>query len=208
MAQQEQECVRRDAGSAVSCVFRDSLVEALIAHRSMLIGVARGVVGCRAHAEDVVHDVLIKLIQLPAQGAIARPLAYVTQMVRNASIDNLRRQTLESLYRAADDEGLDVPAPQPTPEAALMTRDALQHTCDALGQLPERTQAAFELVRLREQTLQDAARALQVSQTLVHFMVRNAVQHCADYLDAVDTPGRAEPPSRPRRKSRAAALAG
>ena len=39
---------------------------------------------------------------------------------------------------------------------------------------------AFEFVRLREETLQDTARALNVSQTLVHFMGRDAVKHCTD----------------------------
>ena len=47
-----------------------------------------------------------------------------------------------------------------------------------------RTRSAFERVRLREETLQETARALNVSQTLVHFMVRDAAKHCADCMHA------------------------
>lgn len=162
------------------------LLDVIIEHRPMLIGVARSVVGCASRAEDVVHDVFLKLTELPDHEGIRQPLAYVTRMVRNASIDHFRRQNLESLYHAAEDDGLDVPSPAPTPESALATRDALRHAFDALAQLPARTRTAFEMVRLREQTLQDAARALNVSQTLVHFMVRDAAKHCADCLAARD----------------------
>ncbi|MGG2408651.1 sigma factor-like helix-turn-helix DNA-binding protein, partial [Aeromonas veronii] len=83
-----------------------------------------------------------------------------------------------------EDDGFDVPSPEPTPEAALMTRDTLRRVWAALDDLPARSRAAFEMVRLREETLQTAARALNVSQMLVHFMVRDAERHCAECLDA------------------------
>ncbi|WP_323118185.1 RNA polymerase factor sigma-70 [Burkholderia alba] len=161
-----------------------TLLDVLIANRPMLVNIARGFVGCASRAEDVVHDVFIKLVDFPNQDAVRQPVAYVARMVRNASIDACRRQSLENTYHADEDDGLDVPSPAPSPEAALLTRDALRRVQDALAQLPARSRAAFEMVRLREETLQSAARALNVSQTLVHFMVRDAEQHCADCLDA------------------------
>ncbi|WP_153101831.1 RNA polymerase factor sigma-70 [Paraburkholderia hayleyella] len=168
------------APSAAYAAHHGLLVEALIAQRPMLVNLARSFVTCVSLAEDVVHDVLLKLIGFPNQDAIRQPRAYVTRMVRNASIDVCRRQALESTWRACEEDGLNVPSPEPTPETALVTRDALQHAFDALAQLPERTRAAFELVRFSEETLQETARRLNVSQTLVHFMVRDAARHCAD----------------------------
>ncbi|WP_341316811.1 RNA polymerase factor sigma-70 [Paraburkholderia sp. IMGN_8] len=161
-----------------------TLLEVLIANRPMLVNLARGFVGCPSLAEDVVHDVFIKLVDFPDQDAVRQPVAYVTRMVRNASIDTFRRQSLENTYHADEDDGLDVPSPEPSPEAALLVRDTLRHVYNALDQLPPRSRAAFEMVRLREETLQSTARALDVSQTLVHFMVRDAEKHCADCLDA------------------------
>ncbi|HDR8970514.1 TPA: RNA polymerase factor sigma-70 [Burkholderia vietnamiensis] len=161
-----------------------ALLDVLVAHRAMLVNVARGFVGCASRAEDVVHDVFVKLVEFPNQDAVRQPVAYVTRMVRNASIDALRRQSFESIHHTDEDDGFDVPSPEPTPEAALMTRDALRRVCAALDDLPARSRAAFEMVRLREETLQTAARALNVSQTLVHFMVRDAERHCVECLDA------------------------
>ncbi|CAJ9277904.1 extracytoplasmic-function sigma-70 factor [Burkholderia pseudomallei] len=161
-----------------------ALVDVLVANRPMLVKLARGFVGCASRAEDVVHDVFVKLVDFPNQDAIRQPVAYVTRMVRNASIDACRRQTLENTYHADEDDGLDVPSPELSPEAALVVRDTLRHVYDALAQLPARSRAAFEMVRLREETLQSAARALNVSQTLVHFMVRDAERHCVACVDA------------------------
>jgi RNA polymerase sigma-70 factor (ECF subfamily) len=163
---------------------KGTLLDVLIDNRPMLVNLARGFVGCASLAEDVVHDVFIKLVDFPDQDAVRQPVAYVTRMVRNASIDAFRRQSLENTYHADEDDGLHVPSPEPSPEAALLVRDTLRHVYNALEQLPPRSRAAFEMVRLREETLQSTARALDVSQTLVHFMVRDAEKHCADCLDA------------------------
>jgi len=175
------------------------LLDVLIENRRSLIQLARSFVGCSSRAEDVVHDVFIKLTGFSNQDDVRQPLAYVARMVRNASIDACRRQSLENTWHACEEDGLDVPSPEPTPESALVTRDTLRHAFDALAQLPERTRSAFERVRLREETLQETARALNVSQTLVHFMVRDAAKHCADCMHAgaknvayVKTTGRAK----------------
>jgi len=156
------------------------LLDVLIEHRHRLVTLAASLIGCGSRAEDVVHDLFVKLAAFPNQEAIRQPVAYVTRMVRNAAMDACDRQTLENTWHAGPEDGLDVASSDPGPEAALATRDALRQALDALAQLPERTRAAFELVRLREETLQDTARALNVSPTLVHFMVRDAVKHCAD----------------------------
>jgi RNA polymerase sigma-70 factor (ECF subfamily) len=157
-----------------------ALLDVLIGHRPSLVTLAASFVGCGSRAEDVVHDVFVKLVAFPNQDAIRQPVAYVTRMVRNAAMDACDRETLESAWQADAEDGLDIASSDPGPEAALATRDALRHAFAALAQLPERTRAAFEFVRLREETLQDTARVLNVSQTLVHFMVRDAAKHCAD----------------------------
>jgi RNA polymerase sigma factor (sigma-70 family) len=162
------------------------LQDILIANRLMFVNVARSFVGCVSRAEDVVHDVFVKLVDLPGQDVVRQPIAYVMRMVRNASIDACRRQNLENIYRADEDSGLDMPSSEPSPEAALVVRDTLRHVFDALDRLPARNRAAFEMVRLRDETLQSTARALNVSQTLVHFMVRDVEKHCTDCLAACD----------------------
>jgi RNA polymerase sigma-70 factor (ECF subfamily) len=163
---------------------KGTLLDVLIANRPMLVELAHGIVSCASLAEDVVHDVFIKLVEFRDQDAVRQPVAYVTRMVRNASIDVTRRQSLEDTYLDDADDGLHVPSPEPSPEAALLVRDTLRHVCHALEQLPPANRAAFEMVRVREETLQSTARALDVSQSQVHCLVRDAEKHCAACIDA------------------------
>jgi RNA polymerase sigma-70 factor (ECF subfamily) len=181
VAEPQAGAARRASGRTACVAGCDggALLDALIEHRPMLVTLAASFVGCGSHAEDVVHDVFVRLAAFPNQDAIRQPVAYVTRMVRNAAMDACDRQALENTWHAGEGDGLDLASADPGPEAAFATRDALRHVFDALAQLPERTRTAFELVRLREETLQDTARALNVSQTLVHFMVRDAAKHCA-----------------------------
>lgn len=162
-----------------------TLLDVLIDNRPTLVQLADDLIGCASLAEDVVHDVFIKLVDFRHQDAVRQPVAYVTRMVHNAAIDVCRRQSRESgeeLAHCTDADDLQAPSP----EAALVARDALQHVCNALEQLPPRNRTAFEMVRVREETLENTARALDVSQTQVHFMVRDAQKHCANCLDATN----------------------
>jgi RNA polymerase sigma-70 factor (ECF subfamily) len=162
---------------------KGTLLDVLVANRPMLVELAHGIVGCASLAEDVVHDVFIKLVDFRDQNAVRQPVAYVTRMVRNASIDVTRRQSVEDTYHDDADDALLVPSPAPSPEAALLVRDTLRHVYHALEQLPPRSRAAFEMVRVREETLQSTARALHVSQSQVHCLVRDAEKHCAACID-------------------------
>jgi RNA polymerase sigma-70 factor (ECF subfamily) len=164
---------------------KGTLLDVLIDHRPALVEVAHQLIGCANLAEDVVHDVFIKLVDFRQQDAVRQPVAYVTRMVHNAALDVCRRQSQERGGEhtcCADADDLHAPSL----EAALVARDALKHVCNALEQLPPRSRTAFEMVRVREETLQSTARALNVSQTQVHFMVREAEKYCAECLDASD----------------------
>ncbi|MDY7547440.1 RNA polymerase factor sigma-70 [Glaciimonas sp. CA11.2] len=150
----------------------------LIANRNLLVNIATGITGCRCRAEDVVQDVFIKVSEGVALASVRQPLAYLMRMVRNLAIDHYRRRTFERRHTTNEEEGYDVPSPHAGPEASVILRDMLQHVSDALSTLPKRTRTAFEMVRIGDCTLQETARELKVSQTLVHFMVRDATTHC------------------------------
>ncbi|SDI57291.1 sigma factor [Paraburkholderia phenazinium] len=112
-----------------------ALLDVLIEHRHMLVTLAGSFVGCGSQAEDVVHDVFVKLAAFPNQDAIRQPVAYVTRMVRNASIDACHRQTFESAWHAGEEDCFDMASSEPGPEAALATREALRglRACGAAG---------------------------------------------------------------------------
>ena len=71
-----------------------------------------------------------------------------------------------------------------------MHRDLLQQVSQVLDCFPQRTRKAFEMVRIDEHSLKDAAAELGVSQTLVHFMVREVTEHCQFRVLGMPMPAR------------------
>ena len=157
----------------------------LIENRHLLVNIATGITGCRGRAEDVVQDVFIKVSENVPVEKVRQPLAYLMRMVRNLAIDHYRRRTFERGHYINEEEGYDVPSPNAGPQANVILRDLLQHISDALATLPARTRMAFEMVRIGDCTLKETARMLQVSQTLVYFMVRDATNHCLNCVQGV-----------------------
>ncbi|MDD0843583.1 sigma-70 family RNA polymerase sigma factor [Pseudomonas sp. Gutcm_11s] len=152
-------------------------------HRRVLIDAAQSVLGCRARAEDVVHDAFLKLWESGDRHAIEDPLRYLFRMVRNLSIDRLRRHALEGRY-SADDELLDeLPAPQSGPEQRAIGQLEWQRLQLALGELPERTRTVFTMSQLEGYSQREVASHLSASPTLVHFLLRDALSHCRSRLE-------------------------
>ena len=63
-------------------------------HRQGLFTLALSVTGCRARADDAIHEAFVRLCSgrgLAAGATPADPVAYVYRMVRHAAIDQVRR---------------------------------------------------------------------------------------------------------------------
>ena len=153
-----------------------------VAHRSQLQRAAFKILGNMESAQDVVQDTYLKMIEAAAAFKAKQPLAYLFQMVRNMAIDAHRRAALEARFFVEEEQGMDVPEGAGTPESMAVNRQELRIVADALAALPERTRQVFERHRLGGLTQQEIADELGVSITLVNFMLRDAITHCAAAL--------------------------
>lgn len=153
-----------------------------VAHRPQLQRAAFKVLGNTERAQDVVQDTYLKLSEAGHIFEVRQPLAYLFQIVRNLAIDAHRRAALEARVFAEEEDGMHVPATSGTPESLSVSRQDLRIVADALSALPERTRSAFELHRLGGLTQREIADQLGVSITLVNFMIRDAMTHCANAL--------------------------
>lgn len=151
-------------------------------HRSQLLRAAFKILGNVESAQDVVQDTCLKMIEAGHVFEVKQPLAYLFQMVRNLAIDAHRRSTVEARVFVSEEGGMDVPASSGTPESVTVNREDLRIVAAALAELPERTRRAFELHRLSGLTQREIADELGVSITLVNFMIRDAMNHCAAAL--------------------------
>ena len=158
-----------------------------VEHRPQLLRAAFKILGNVEWAQDVVQDTYVKMLEAANVFEARQPLAYLFQMVRNLSIDAHRRAALEARVFVGEEDGVNVPASSGTPESVTVSRQDLRIVADALAELPERTQRVFSLHRLGGLTQREIAEAVGVSITLVNFMIRDAMNHCAAALRKTET---------------------
>ncbi|SDA21473.1 Sigma-70, region 4 [Methylobacterium sp. UNC378MF] len=153
-------------------------------HRAAYLAQARRILGCPAQAEDVIQDVVLRLIADPPRAETVIQAAYVGRMVRNLALDRARRQGFERRLFT----GLDA-APDPvdpgtgTPEAAAASRESLRQVEAAVAEMPEPVRTAFQLHRVEGVPQIEIAARLGVSRALVCGLVHRGHLHCLAALD-------------------------
>ena len=117
--------------------------------------------------------------------AIAHPLAYLYRIVRNLALDRVR--CAAAMGQPANEALLaGLPAPVASPEQTASDRAQLRLLSEALAELPERTRLAFEMHRLQGRSLQEVADRLGVSVVRAHQLVKDALRHAVQRLEAAD----------------------
>lgn len=156
------------------------LLSELLAHREALVGRAAPIVGCRQRAEDVVHELFLRLASRDDHPPVSRPVAFLQRSVANLARDQARRQGLE-LRHARRESGLD-DVHAPSAEHCSRDHEALTRVQAALAELPQDCRVAFEMHRLGGYTHREIATALGVSPSMVDKHIRRALTHCRDAL--------------------------
>ncbi|MFV3404757.1 sigma-70 family RNA polymerase sigma factor [Pseudomonas sp. NY15463] len=161
----------------------DDKLELYLAHRPALVDYAAPIVGCRARAEDVVQEAWLRLSSQPLDAEIRHPASYLYRIVRNLALDQTRRTATEKAQPGGDEILAELPASTASPEQSVSQQSELGAISRALEELPLRTRTAFEMHRLGGYTLQQVANHLEVSVSLVHQLVHDALRHCLERLE-------------------------
>lgn len=149
-----------------------------------MIDYATGIVGSRAHAEDVVQEAWVRFQVASRERLFDEPLGYLFRIVRNLALDGRRRFALEARLLGAAD-GADIVSPaaaEPTPETVVIDREELRLLQAALAELPRRTRIAVEMHRVGGCTLREIGEFLGISQPLAHKLVTDGIRHCKRQL--------------------------
>lgn len=139
-----------------------------IEHRRSLVDYAAGILGSRAHAEDVVQEAYIRFsaangrVSAEQGQTIVNPLAYLYAIVRNLALTWARRSTFETAVPPGSEEIVSVASDQPSVETVLVDREELRTLAAALAELPERTRIAFNMHRLEGRPLREVADRLDI----------------------------------------------
>ncbi len=132
-----------------------------------------------AEAEDLAHDVFMRLTGIPLD-QLRSADAYVFQVAANLLKDRARRSRVRADYAAAElsaseAEGFATPATDP--ERIEVARRSLTALVDRLRELPERTRDIFILYRIENVSRRDIAQAYHLSLSSVEKEIARATAY-------------------------------
>ena len=153
-----------------------------LAQRIELVNYATTILGDRSRGEDVVQEAFLRLTTTAADRAVEEPIGYLRRIVRNLSLDVIRRISLERKYFNSAVPTETIIEDRPSQEATLAHRQELLIVLKAMDELPERTRIALEMYRFDEKKLKDIAIHLGISIALTHSLIFAGVEHCKKRL--------------------------
>lgn len=129
-------------------------------------------------AEDLLHDLYLRIHSLEQPISVQYPKAYVYRMANNLVIDHQRRASKSPLVIDETIEALD----DRSPEQKLIYQEQLQVVSAALKELPTKTQTIFKMQRIQEVGKRDVADEMGISVNMVEKHLRRAIQYCREQL--------------------------
>jgi RNA polymerase sigma factor (sigma-70 family) len=148
-------------------------------HRADLVRSARSRLGAGgADAEDVVHDVLVRVLRRGQDAAdLAAPGAYLRRAVGNECVSRWRRTSHEVTVAELPDR------PRPAPDEAVLERIGL---AEAVGTLTPRQRRVIVLTVLQDRPDDEVAAQLGISEITVRTTRSRALARLRDRLTAMD----------------------
>jgi len=163
----------------------DQLFErAVLTHSRRLLAIARGIVGNRASAEDVVQQAVLNLYRHRDRYDWREPGGLMRRSVVNEALRILRQPRMSVV---ADDH----PGPASgasSPVGGMIDEETVAQVRKAIDQLPEHFRAALVLCEYEQMSYVEIARVLDVTvaqvKTWLHRGRRQLAERLKDYMDA------------------------
>jgi RNA polymerase sigma-70 factor (ECF subfamily) len=135
----------------------------------------------RSEAEDLTHDVFVRLLAAAERDQIEDIDAFVFKVATNLLRDRGRRALRRNGARGIDPDLVSEITHElwedRDPERVLLGRASLQEIIDALGELNERTRDIYILFRLESMKQREIAALYGISQSTVEKEVMRATLH-------------------------------
>jgi RNA polymerase sigma factor (sigma-70 family) len=158
-------------------------LEAFLRSRSTLERVATSYTKNGTVAEDIVQDIWIKLDSAEPVDEIDSPSRYMTRVVRNAALDQFRKERRQSAIRDEVTDLIWEPRDDISPERIAMGRDELRRVEAVLASLPEKTRKIFLMNRIEGVSHRKIAEQMAISEEAVYYHIRRALERLVDLRD-------------------------
>lgn len=138
--------------------------------------------GSTQEADDMVHDVFLRVLHALAAEDIEYPRAYLYQVTNSVLTDHFRRNQRRGVL-AAEVEPVDdtcTPGSEPTPEEVAIGEEAWECLCRVISKLPPKVRQAMILRKIDGLSYREVADAMGIS-------VRTVEKHLARAATEVGT---------------------
>ncbi|OCP00459.1 MULTISPECIES: sigma-70 family RNA polymerase sigma factor [unclassified Ensifer] len=157
------------------------------ANRTALVAYATRIVGSRETAEDIVQEAFLRFAPASANSASSErstglSLAYLYRIVRNLSLDLIKRRKIEAREEQSEPPYWSMPIEVPSPEDIVVVTDEIRRVTGILADLPTEIRVALEMHRFGGYTLEEIAVHLDISVATAHRHVRTAMMRVATVL--------------------------
>ena len=153
-----------------------ALSSLLVSERPSLLRLIGRIVNNPSAAEDVAQSLYLRIQTVQEQAPILNARAYLFRLAINLATDHVRSEARRRTVQTEIDELLWLEDDEPSPEQAVLARDALGRVTRAAEALPEPTRTMFRLNRFEGLTQREIAARFDVSSTIVERHIRRALQ--------------------------------
>ncbi len=150
-------------------------------HRSELERVARKIVGCPQQAEDIVQEAFYKYSVALSKNHEEKNIGYLFQIVKNLSIDILRRSKTEDKifdHHQSDDLVEDVTVASSTADQVATQKLQNKKIVEILENFPREMRVAVIMHLIEGYNLREIAEELEVSLGKAHSLVKEGTLRC------------------------------
>lgn len=166
--------LRGGDSEAFDAIFRE--------HYAQLVGVADGMLGDRAAAEEIAQEVMLELWRRRESITLEVSLrAYLVRATRNRALNLLRH---ERIARRSQPHLAPERVAAPTADAELIEREIDAALRQAVRELPARCREVFELSRVHGLRYAEIARTLDISVKTVEAQMGKALRLLRERLAA------------------------
>lgn len=167
---------------------REQFGELVAHHQRRAVRIAYSYLRDAHDADEAVQDAFVKVFTHIASYREEYPFeVWFTRILVNACLDigKARTRRLRWVMPSAAPHDASVPdpvAPQPGPEARLMSSERARQIAAAIEQLPDRQRAVFTLCHIAEQSTSEVSAALGVSEATVRVHLFRAIRRLRKLL--------------------------
>lgn len=150
-------------------------IDEVLPHEARFLRVARRLERDIDAANDLVQEAYVRLYAMDGWASIASPSHYVLRMVRNMSIERLRRSKIIAFQRISDIDESNFVDDAPCQFRVAAGKELVARIGEALAAMPERCRTVLVRRRFDNQPPREIARELGISLSTMEKRLARAV---------------------------------